>query len=287
MMSLWHYAFVQQALAAGVITAIVAGFVGPLVTLRNMSFAVHGLAEVGFTGAAGAVVLRVPAELGLLSATFLAAATFGALGVRLRERDIAIGSVLAFAIGLGVLFLSLYTRYATEAFSILFGSILAVSRDDVARTAAVGAAVLAGLAVMWRPLRFASIDPEVAEARGVPVRLLSTLFLLLMALAVSVVVQVVGVLLVLTLLIAPAGAAQRLTLDPVRIVLYATAISLGATLGGITLAVCTDLPVSFFVSALSLATYLICRWLSPVYRGVPARRGEAADVATATAVRAS
>ena len=287
MTSLWHYAFVQQALAAGAITAIVAGCVGPLVTLRNMSFAVHGLAEVGFTGAAGAVVLGVSPELGLLSATFLAAATFGALGVRLRERDLAIGTVLAFAIGLGVLFLSLYTRYATEAFSILFGSILAVSRDDVVRTAAVGATVLAAVAVIWRPLRFASIDPEVAEARGVPVRLLSTLFLLIMALAVSVAVQVVGVLLVLTLLITPAGAAQRLTLRPARIVLYATLISIGATLGGIALAVYTDLPVSFFVATLSLAAYLVSRWLSPVQRGLYERREDSNESPAARTAAAS
>jgi zinc/manganese transport system permease protein len=278
MTSLWHYAFVQQALAAGAITAIVAGCVGPFVTLRNMSFAVHGLAEVGFTGAAGAVVLGFSPELGLLAASFLAAATFGALGVRLRERDIAIGSVLAFAIGLGVLFLSLYTRYATEAFSILFGSILAVSREDVFRTAAVSAVVLAALAMMWRPLRFASIDPEVAEARGVPVRRLSMLFLLVTALAVSVAVQVVGVLLILTLLITPAGAAQRLTLHPTRIMVYAIVIALGATLGGIALAVYTSLPVSFFVSGLSLGTYLVSRWLGPVQRGVSGRRDAATEV---------
>src|SRR5690349_20824044 len=126
MTSLWHYDFVHQALLAGAITAVVAGTIGPFVTLRNMSFAVHGLAEVGFTGAAGAIFLGAPPEAGLLTACFLAAAAFGALGVRLRERDVAIGSVLAFAIGLGVLFLSLYTKYATEAFTILFGSVLAV-----------------------------------------------------------------------------------------------------------------------------------------------------------------
>ena len=266
MTPLWHYAFVQQALMAGAVTAVVAGCVGPFVTLRNMSFAVHGLAEVGFTGAAGAVVLGFSPELGLLGASFLAAAAFGTLGVRLRERDIAIGSVLAFAIGLGVLFLSLYTRYATEAFSILFGSILAVSRDDVVRTAGVGAVVAAALVTIAHPLRFASIDPEVAEARGVPVRLLSIVFLLVVALAVSVAVQVVGVLLILTLLITPAGAAQRLTLHQPRIILYSVLIAFGATLGGIACAVYTSLPASFFVSALSLTAYLGARWARPVQR---------------------
>ena len=269
MTSLWQYAFVHHALIAGAITAIVAGCVAPFVTLRNMGFGVHGLAEVSFAGAAGAVLLRLPVELGVLGASFLAAVGFGALGVRLRERDLAIGSVLAFSTGCGVLFLSLYRTYSTEAFSILFGSILAVSADDVIRSAAVGAIALAALAVIGRPLRFASIDPEVADARGVPVRLLSTLFLLVLALAVTVTVQVVGVLLVLTLLIAPAGTAQRLTLHPVRVTVYSVLIALGATLGGIVCAVYTSLPVSFFVPTFSLAAYLTARGLGPVRRGMP------------------
>src|SRR5260370_37202663 len=116
-MSLWHYAVVQQALLAGAVTAIVAGFVGPFVTARNMGFAVHGLAEVGFTGAAGAILIGLSPELGLLGACFAAALAIGVLGVRLRERDIAIGPILAFGLGLGVLFLSLYTRDASEAVS--------------------------------------------------------------------------------------------------------------------------------------------------------------------------
>jgi len=272
MTSLWQYAFVHNALLAGAITAIVAGCVAPFVTLRNMGFGVHGLAEVSFAGAAGAVLLRLPIELGVLGASFLAALGFGALGVRLRERDLAIGSVLAFSTGCGVLFLTLYHTYSTEAFSILFGSILAVGTDDVIRSAAVGAVALAALAVIGRPLRFASIDPEVADARGVPVRLLSTLFLLVLALAVTVTVQVIGVLLVLTLLIAPAGTAQRLTLHPVRVMLYSTLIALGATLGGIVCAVYTSLPVSFFVPTFSLGAYLVARWLGPVQRGMPGAR---------------
>ncbi|HLY22896.1 MAG TPA: metal ABC transporter permease [bacterium] len=269
MTSLWQYAFVHNALIAGAITAIVAGCVAPFVTLRNQGFGVHGLAEVSFAGAAGAVFLRLPVEVGVLGASFLAAIGFGALGVRLRERDIAIGSVLAFSTGTGVLFLTLYRTYSTEAFSILFGSILAVGPDDVVRAAVVGAIALGALAVIGRPLRFASIDPEVADARGVPVRLLSTLFLLVLALAVTVTVQVIGVLLVLTLLIAPAGTAQRLTLHPVRVTLYSVLIALGATLGGIVCAVYTSWPVSFFVPTFSLGAYLVARWLGPVHRAMP------------------
>ncbi|HEV2282202.1 MAG TPA: metal ABC transporter permease [bacterium] len=283
MISLWQYAFVHNALIAGAITAIVAGCVAPFVTLRNQGFAVHGLAEVSFAGAAGAVFLKLPVELGVLGASFIAAVGFGSLGVRLRERDVAIGSVLAFSTGIGVLFLTLYRSYSTEAFSILFGSILAVGPDDVIRALVVGAIALGALAVIGRPLRFASIDPEVADARGVPVRLLSTLFLLVLALAVTVTVQVIGVLLVLTLLIAPAGTAQRLTLHPVRVTLYSVLIALGATLGGIVCAVYTSWPVSFFVPAFSLGAYLTARWLGPVQRDARTVRGETEDGAAGTA----
>lgn len=277
MHSLWHYAFVHQALLAGVITAIVAGVVGPIVTMRNMSFAVHGLAEVGFTGAAGAVMLGMPGPVGVLVAAFAAAGAIGTLGVRLRERDVAIGGVLAFGMGLGVLFLALSTRYSTEAFSILFGSIMAVSREDVLRTALVGATALAALAGIYRPLRFASVDPEVAEARGVPVRLLSTLFLLIMALAVAEVIQVVGALLVLTLMIVPAGAAQRLTAHPTLITVYGVAIALGATVGGLACALYTSWPVSFFVTALSFTAYVLARAKAPLVAliGAPGRSAAA------------
>jgi len=263
MSSLWHYAFVQQALLAAVITAILAGCVGLIVTTRNMSFAVHGLAEVGFTGATGAVVVGLAPIVGVLVATFAAALAIGILGVRLRERDIAVGSVLAFGLGLGVLFLTLSPRYATEAFSILFGSILGVSRQDVVRSAVVGVIALLALGAIYRPLRFASIDPDVAEARGVPIRLLSSMFLLILALAVAEAVQVVGVLLILTLLIIPAGAAQRLTVHPRLAVAYSVLIALASTLGGLLCAVYTGWPVSFFVSGFSFAAYLLARLFGP------------------------
>ena len=261
-MSLWHYAFVQHALLAGIITAVLAGTVGTIVTARNMSFAVHGLAEVGFTGAAGAVLTGFSAGVGVLVTTFAAAAAIGVLGVRLRERDIAIGSVQAFVTGLGVLFLALSTRYATEAFSILFGSILAVTMEDLIRSLAVGAIALTALAIIYRPLRFATVDPEVAEARGVPLRLVSTAFLLVLALTVAEAVQLVGVILIFTLLIVPAAAAQRLTVHPGFVVLYSVGIALAVTIGGIACALYTSWPVSFFVSTFSFVAYLLARAMS-------------------------
>lgn len=267
MSDLWRYAFVQQALLVGVITAVVAGCVGLFVTARSMSFAVHGLAEVGFTGAAAAVFFGLPPSLGVLATTCAAALAIGALGVRLRERDVAVGSVMALGTGLGVLFLTLTPRYATEAYGILFGSILAVTRQDVIRSALVGAVALLALAVIYRPLRFASVDPDVAEARGVPIRVLSAAFLLILALAVAEAVQVVGVLLILTLLIVPAGAAQLLTVHPGRALAYSMLIALGATLGGLACAVSTGWPVSFFVSALSFTAYLLARLYAHLHAG--------------------
>ncbi len=258
-MSLWHYAFVQHALLAGVVTAALAGVVGTFVTARNMSFAVHGLAEVGFTGAAGAVLVGLSPGVGVLATTFSAAVAIGLLGVRLRDRDVAIGSVQAFGVGLGVLFLALSKRYATEAFSILFGSIFAVTLDDLIRSLAVGAVAIAALAAVHRPLRFASVDPEVAEARGVPVRLLSAVFLLILALTVAEAIQVVGVILVFTLLIIPAGTAQRLTANPGLTVVYSVSIAIAATLGGLVFALYTSWPVSFFVSAFAFLAYLSAR----------------------------
>lgn len=262
-MSLFGYEFVQNAILAGLIIAVVAGLVGRFVVLRNMSFAVHGIAEVGFTGTAAALYFGFDAVLGLLAGAVLASLGIGVLGVRLRDRDVAVGSVLAFGLGLGVLFLTLYTRYATVAFSILFGTITTVSRQDVLLLLVLGVATVGALAAISRPLTFASVDPEVAEARGVPVRLLSIGFLLILAIAVAEAVQVVGVLLVLTLLITPAASAQKLSVRPLVATLLAVAIALACTMGGILLGLFTPYPTSFFVASLSFAVYLLSRAVGP------------------------
>lgn len=262
-MSLLHYEFVQNAVVAGAIISIVAGLVGPFVVARNMSFAVHGIAEVGFTGAAGAVLIGIEPVLGLMAGALLAAIGIGMLGVRLRDRDVAIGSILAFGLGLGVLFLTLYTRYATEAFTILFGTITGVSRPEVFLLLGLGLVTLLALALISRPLMFASVDPEVAEARGVPVRALSIAFLVILAVAVSEAIQVVGVLLVLTLLITPAAAAQKLTVRPTVTSMLSVAIAFVCTMGGILMSLVTPYPASFYVSALSFGSYLLARAIGP------------------------
>ncbi len=267
------YDFVQNAIAAGVIVAIVSGIVSRFVVARNMAFAVHALSELGFTGAAGAILIGVSPVIGLLVGTTITGLLIGILGVRVRERDAVVGVVMAFGLGLGVLFLTLYPRYATEAFAILFGTITGVSRGDVLLLVGIGVVTLASLAVVYRPLLFATVDPEVAEARGVPVRGLAIVFLLIMAAAVAEAIQVVGVLLILTLLITPGASAERLTSHPGLAVGYSVAIALTSVLGGILLALVTNVPVSVYVTSLSFALYLGSRFLvGPTLLGREQRR---------------
>jgi zinc/manganese transport system permease protein len=267
------YDFAQNAIAAGIVIAIVSGVVSRFVVARNMSFAVHALAELGFTGAAGAILIGVSPVLGLLTGTTITALFIGTLGVRLRERDAVVGVVMAFGLGLGVLFLTLYPRYATEAFAILFGTITGVSRGDVVLLIGIGLGTLLALGLIYRPLTFATVDPDVAEARGVPVRGLAIAFLLIMAAAVAEAVQVVGVLLILTLLITPGASAERLTAMPGRATAYSVGIALFCVLGGIFLALASNVPVSVYVTSLSFVCYLTARFvLGPASVGREGRR---------------
>lgn len=254
--------FVQHAIEAAVVIGIVSGVVSRFVVARNMAFAVHALAELGFTGSAAAILLGVSPVLGLLGGTMLTALFIGGLGVRVRERDSVVGVVMSFGLGLGVLFLTLYSGYATQAFAILFGSITGVSGGDVVLLLAIGTITLVALAVVYRPLMFATVDPEVAGARGVPVSLLAVVFLLIMAAAVAEAVQVVGVLLILTLLITPGAAAERLTAAPGLATVISVAIALFSVLGGILLSLVTNVPVSVFVTSLSFACYLLSRFVA-------------------------
>jgi zinc/manganese transport system permease protein len=251
--------FVHTALWAGAVAAVVSGAIGVFVVARGMSFAVHAISELGFTGAAGALALGLDPVLGIFGGSVLVGLVLGLLSLRGRERDSAIGAVLAFGLGLGVLFLSLYQGYATEATNLLFGSIVGVSDAQLRNLAIVAAVVLAGLAILYRPLLFSSVDPEIAAARGVPLRALSVAIYLLLALTTAEAIQVVGVLLVLTLVITPAAAAQRLTGRPGRALLLSVVIALVSTEGGILLSLAKPWPTSFFISTLSFAAYVGAR----------------------------
>jgi zinc/manganese transport system permease protein len=261
--------FVHTALAAGAVVALVSGAIGVFVVLRGASFAVHAISELGFTGATAALVVGINPVAGMIGGSLAVGGVLGVLSLRGRERDSAIGAVLAFGLGVGVLFLSLYQGYATEATNLLFGSIVGVSDGQLRSLAVVGAIVLVCLAAIYRPLLFSSVDPEVAEARGVPVRALSVAIFLLLALATAEAIQVVGVLLVLTLVITPAAAAQRLTVRPGLAVLLSIAIALISTEGGILLSLEKDWPTSFFITAISFAAYVAARVWSPGTRTMP------------------
>jgi zinc/manganese transport system permease protein len=255
--------FVHTALWAGAVVAVVSGAIGVFVVARGMSFAVHAVSELGFTGAAGALVLGIDPVIGILGGSVLVGLVLGLLSLRGRERDSAIGAVLAFGLGLGVLFLSLYEKqgYATEATNLLFGSIVGVSDAQLRNLAIVAAVVLVGLAVLYRPLLFSSVDPEIAAARGVPLRALSVAIFLLLALTTAEAIQVVGVLLVLTLVITPAAAAQRLTGRSALALLLSVAIALVSTEGGILLSLAKPWPTSFFVSTISFTAYVAARFV--------------------------
>jgi len=251
--------FVHTALWAGAVVAVVSGVIGVFVVTRGMSFAVHAISELGFTGAAGALVVGLDPVIGVLGGSLLVGLVLGLLSLRGREHDSAIGAVLAFGLGIGVLFLSLYQGYATEATNLLFGSIVGVSDSQLLTLAIVAAIVLVGVAVLYRPLLFSSVDPEIAAARGVPLRALSVGIFLLLALTTAEAIQVVGVLLVLTLVITPAAAAQHLTRRPGFAVLLSVAIALVSTEGGILLSLLKPWPTSFFITTISFTAYLGAR----------------------------
>jgi zinc/manganese transport system permease protein len=257
--ALFQYEFMVHAFQAGTVVALVAGAIGYFVVVRGSAFAAHALSHIGFAGATGAVVLALNPIVGLLAFTLGAGITIGALGDRLRGRDVTIGIVLAWTLGLGVLFLSLYRGYATEAYALLFGQILGISASDVLVTLLMGAVTVVALAALYRPLLFSSVDEELAAARGVPVTALSIAFMAILAVAVTEAVQVVGVLLIFALIVTPAAIAVRLTGRPRTAILLSVGLALLFTWAGLAISYYSPHPVSFFITTLAFAGYLAVR----------------------------
>ena len=255
-------ALVHNSLVAAALLGLVGGLVGVFVQMRDMQFAVHGISELSFAGAAGALLLGGSVAVGSVVGSVLAAGLIGALGVRARDRNSVIGVLMPFGLGLGVLFLALYQGRAANKFGLLTGQIVSVDTVRLGWLTGVSVVVLVGLAVIWRPLLFASADPEVAVARGVPTGLVSVVFTLLLGLAVSLAVQVVGALLVLSLLVTPAAAAFRVTASPLRATLLSVTFAVVSAVGGILLALGGTVPISPFVTTISFAIYLVCRVVS-------------------------
>jgi zinc/manganese transport system permease protein len=252
----------QNAFLAGTLVAIVAGCVGYFLLLRGLTFAGHALSHVGFAGAAGALLLGVDPIFGLLAFTLMAGIGIGAMGRRPDERDITVGIIMTLLLALGSLFIALYHGYAEQAYSVLFGTVMGISRRDVIVTLILCLAVLAGLTIFFRMLLFSSYDPQVAEARGVPVKLLAMIFMVFVAVTVSLSVQVVGVLLIFTLLVGPAAAAMNLSASPVRALAISVFLAIVYTWLGIYLAIRQNYPVTFCISTLAFAGFLLSKLMT-------------------------
>lgn len=261
-LTMWQYDFMRHAFEAGTIVAIVAGIIGYFIVLRRSSFAAHALSHVGFTGAAGAVLFGLNPLIGLFAFTTAGAILIASLGQRAASRDVQIGVVLAFMLGLGVLFISLYSGYATEAYSLLFGEILGISLANVLVTLIAGAIVLVAVAVVYRPLLFTSLDEDVAEAKGVPAFGIHMIFMILIAAATSIAVQVVGVLLIFALMVTPAAVASRIARRPATGIMIAVALALLATWIGLFVSFYLPYPVSFFITSITFGAYILVRLLS-------------------------
>jgi zinc/manganese transport system permease protein len=263
-------ALVHNTLLAGAVLGVVAGLVSTFVMMRDLPFAVHGISELSFAGAAGFLLAGWSVVVGALTGSLVAALVIGALGTRARDRNSIIGVLMPFGLGLGVLCLALYHGRAANKFGLLTGQIAAIDAPRLAALSGTAAVVIAGLVLVWRPLAFASTDPEVAAARGVPVRLLSPVFMLLLGLTVAMSVQVVGALLVLSVVCTPAAAAMRVTASPVLVPVLSVVFAVTATVGGTLLELGSySVPISPYVTTISFAIYAACR----VIGAVRTRRG--------------
>jgi zinc/manganese transport system permease protein len=260
---------VQNSIWAGAVLGLLGGLVGTFVMKRDLAFAVHGISELSFAGAAFALLIGADVVLGSLAGSVVAALLLGLMGVRARDKNSTIGVLMPFGLGLGILFLSLYEGRTANKFGLLTGQIVSVGTVQLQVLAGAAVVVMLALVAIWRPLTFASVDPDVAAARGVPVRSLALGFMLLLGVSVALSIQVVGALLVLALLITPAAAALRVTSSPRLVVALSVVFAVTATVGGILLALGGRLPISPYVTTLSFLIYVVCRLIG----GVRSRRG--------------
>ncbi|MBD8022987.1 metal ABC transporter permease [Microbacterium gallinarum] len=257
---------VSNSVWAGAVLGLVGGLIGVLVMQRDMAFAVHGISELSFAGAAAALLIGVDVVTGSIVGSILAAAIIGWLGARARDRNSIIGVLMPFGLGLGILFLSLYDGRSANRFSLLTGQIVSVQSGQLGWLIVISAVALLGLLLIWRPLRFDSLDPQSAAARGVPTTAVSLAFMVLLGLIVAVAVHIIGALLVMALLVTPAAAAMRVATGPVSVPVLAALFGFVSAVGGILLAIMGTLPVSPYITTISFVIYLVCR-------GIGARRG--------------
>ena len=257
-------ALLSQSIIAGAILGVIGGFVGLFVMLRRHAFAVHAIAEMSFAGAALFLLLGYNVVTGSLVGSIISALLIALMGARAHENDSIIGALMPFGLGLGILFLSLYSVRAANKFSLLTGQIVSVDSAQLTSMIIGGTVIIAALAIMWRPLMFASLDPVVASAKGVPLKALSIAFMIVLGIATALSVQVVGSLLVLALLITPAAAALQITASPLRALILSVLFAETAMVGGILLALAGSLPISPYVTTLSFLIFVVCRLVRAV-----------------------
>ena len=263
-------AFMRNALIGGSLVAIAAGLIGYFIVVRNTAFAAHALAHIGFPGATGAVLLGVPVTLGLWVFCIGGALVIGALGKKADDREIATGTVLAAATGLGLFFSSQATKSSSTVSNVLFGNLLAITHEQLVVFAVLVAVLAVTITAIFRPLLFASVNADVAEAKGVPVRALSMVFMALLGLAVTMAVQAVGTLLLFALVVTPAATAIMLTARPVMAMVISTALSLLAVWAGLLLSSVFDLPPSFVIVTIVCVVWLVV-WSVAQRTGTPVK----------------
>lgn len=266
-------ALLTNSIMAGAVLGIVGGLVGVFVMQRDLAFAVHGVSELSFAGAAAALLFGGSVVAGSIGGALIAAILIGILGAKARDRNSVVGVLMPFGLGLGILFLSLYDGRSANRFSLLTGQIVSVSSPDLGWLIGISAFVLIGILLMWNPLRFDSLDPISAAARGIPTRALGLAFMVLLGLIVAVSVHIIGALLVMALLVTPAAAAMRVTAGPVAVPLLAALFGFVSAVGGILLALAGTLPVSPYITTISFLIYGIC-WIVQRRRNRVTRRSQ-------------
>ncbi|MGO3885753.1 MAG: metal ABC transporter permease [Mycetocola sp.] len=256
-------ALVQNSIIAAAVLGIVGGLIGVFVMQRDMAFAVHGISELSFAGAAVALLLGANVVAGSVVGSLVAALIIGGLGSRARDRNSITGVLMPFGLGIGILCLALYPGRSGNQFGLLTGQIVSVDSPQLGLLITISIAVLIVLLLIWRPLSFDSLDSDVAAARGVPAGLMSVVFMVLLGLTVAVSVQIIGALLVLSLVVTPAAAALRVSASPVMVPVLSVTFGVVSAVGGILLALGGSLPISPYITTISFLIYLVCRLLGP------------------------
>ncbi|WP_460795947.1 metal ABC transporter permease [Microbacterium sp. GXF0217] len=259
-------ALLSNSIIAGAVLGLVGGLVGVFVMQRDLAFAVHGISELSFAGAAAALLFGGSVVVGSIGGALVAAILIGLLGSKARDRNSIVGVLMPFGLGLGILFLSLYDGRSANRFSLLTGQIVSVSNPDLGWLIGICVVVLLGLLLMWNPLRFDSLDAVAASARGIPTRAISLAFMVLLGLIVAVAVHIIGALLVMALLVTPAAAAMRVAAGPLTVPLLAALFGFISAVGGILLALAGTLPVSPYITTISFLIYVVC-WVVQYQRG--------------------